>query len=121
MYGGSGSNNTKERILLESILVLLFRSSHANFERNFQLSGLSFVHARKDMQKTYEAVLQYLRSEKPNTFKAGRSSTYVIPNLTSRGAETMEREAYTRRRLGDQDDQPRRNDQRRKSFEVQVA
>lgn len=51
------------------------------------------------MRKTYATVLKYLQEEqqRPNTFKAGHSSKYTIPNLTSHGAETMEREAYMKR------------------------
>ena len=100
MYGGGGSNHTKARIILESILVLLFRNSHANFERNFQLGGLSFAHARKDMRKAYEAVLNYLRDDhqQPNMYKPGRTTKYHKPDLLGRGATTLEKEGDIRRR-----------------------
>ncbi|KAI1787585.1 hypothetical protein LXA43DRAFT_856650, partial [Ganoderma leucocontextum] len=90
-YGGSSSNNTKARLLFESILVLLFRSCHANFERNFQLPGLSFAHARKDMRKTFNLVLEYLKAseQQPNTYIRGRTSTHTIADMVARGWETI--------------------------------
>ncbi|TBU61019.1 hypothetical protein BD310DRAFT_767432, partial [Dichomitus squalens] len=91
MYGGSGSNNTKERILFESILVLLFRSSHANFERNFRIGGLTFAHAKKDMRKTFKFVLDYLKSneQQPNNYIAGRTSRHSIPDMIGKGWEIL--------------------------------
>ena len=94
-YGGEGSNYTKDRILLESVLVLLFRSTHANFERNFRLPGLSYAHAKKDMRETFKVMLQKLEARKPNEHCAGRGGTgYVIANVLTVGAYILVKEWY---------------------------
>ncbi|KAI0323622.1 hypothetical protein GY45DRAFT_1230278, partial [Cubamyces sp. BRFM 1775] len=90
IYGGSGSNYTKARILLESALVLVFRNCHANFERNFLLPGLTYAHTVKDMRKTIQSIIDdYVKGEGPNETKDGRSSAYTIPDLLNRGAAAI--------------------------------
>ncbi|KAI9059313.1 hypothetical protein FKP32DRAFT_1532880, partial [Trametes sanguinea] len=86
VYGGEGSNYTKAHIMLESVLVTIYRSSHANIERNFRLSGLTHKHATKDMRATFELVLEYLKTLSPNEYVAGRTSAYPIPNAFTCGA-----------------------------------
>ncbi|EJF62760.1 hypothetical protein DICSQDRAFT_58059 [Dichomitus squalens LYAD-421 SS1] len=100
-YGGSGSNYTKERILFESILVRLFRSSHAKFERNFCISGLSHAHAKKDMRKTFKVVLEYLTAPEqlPNNYIAGRTSKHTIADMVARGWELLQRETTTQQEM----------------------
>ncbi|KAI0332528.1 hypothetical protein GY45DRAFT_1298662 [Cubamyces sp. BRFM 1775] len=85
IYGGEGSNYTKARIILESALVTIYRSSHANLERNFCLSGLTHRHAAKNMRETFKFVLDYLKDVSPNEYVAGRQSAYSIPNAIVRG------------------------------------
>ncbi|CDO77022.1 hypothetical protein BN946_scf184380.g8 [Trametes cinnabarina] len=88
IYGGDGSNYTKERILIESILVLVFRSSHANVERNFRIPGLTNKHAEKNMRATFTDILDgYLKKYGPNKYNAGRGTSYTIPNRIERGSE----------------------------------
>lgn len=89
IYGGEGSNYTKARIILESVLVTIYRSSHANLERNFHLSGLTHKHATKDMKETFKSVLNYLKDISPNQYVAGRKSAYSIPNALVRGASII--------------------------------
>ena len=109
IYGGEGSNYTKARILLESPLVLVFRSSHANFERNFHLSGLTSKHADKDMTKTYEDVLKYMRTVKPNEELPNRASKYNIPDILMKGILMLMEEAHKAAAAGvqidDEDDE----------------
>ena len=93
IYGGEGSNYSKSRILLESVLVLLFHSSHANFERNFHLPGLSYAHAKKDMQETFKEMLRKLEARKANEHCITRGGEgYNIANALSEGATILSKE-----------------------------
>ncbi|KAI1781686.1 hypothetical protein LXA43DRAFT_908048 [Ganoderma leucocontextum] len=93
IYGGEGPNYTKRRILLESIIVLLLRASHANFERNFRLPGLTYAHAKKDMRQTFKDMLARLEKRQPNERVNGRKGTgYTIGDALSEGAATLARE-----------------------------
>ncbi|KAI0084796.1 hypothetical protein BDY19DRAFT_987352 [Irpex rosettiformis] len=96
IYGGEGSNYTKKRILEESPLVLVYRQSHANFERNFHLPGLSTAHAKKDMTLTFQEVLLYIKSleASPNKHHSGRSAKYIVPDVLTRGSSILETEAW---------------------------
>ncbi|OSD04071.1 hypothetical protein PYCCODRAFT_1444206 [Trametes coccinea BRFM310] len=90
IYGGDSSNYTKERILIESILVLVFRSSHANIERNFKIPGLTTKHAEKDMRATFKEILDgYMKM-------TGRGANYSIPDRVVRGIEVLTTEWSTR-------------------------
>lgn len=66
IYGSEGSNYTKNRILMESPLILVYRSSHANFERNFHLTGLTSRHAPKNMEESRRLLLEYMEVHKAN-------------------------------------------------------
>ncbi|EJF63965.1 hypothetical protein DICSQDRAFT_145419 [Dichomitus squalens LYAD-421 SS1] len=92
IYGGEGSNYTKERILLESVLVRIFRNSHANMEQNFALSGLTTRHAKKNMKKTFDDILKRMEERGPNEYRARRKSQYVIPDALMKGAAMIEKE-----------------------------
>ncbi|KAM5542861.1 hypothetical protein V8D89_003245 [Ganoderma adspersum] len=96
IYGGDGSNYTKERILLESVLVRIFRNSHANMERNFALPGLTTRHAHKDMKATFNQLLKHIENTAPNVYRPGRKSNYVIPNAIMKGAALIEKEGGQR-------------------------
>ncbi|KAI0636167.1 hypothetical protein C8Q77DRAFT_1052009, partial [Trametes polyzona] len=96
IYGGGGSNHTKGRIILESVLVLVFRASHANLERNFCLRGLTNAHGKPDMRATFAAVLSHMQALGPNMYKAGRQAQYVVPNAMGKGAAIIEAEARPR-------------------------
>lgn len=103
IYGGEGSNQTKDYIILESVLVLIFRNSHSNMERNFSLSGLTTTHAEKDMRTTFEAVwsaiLQDGKTKSPHVYQAKRpSSGYEIPDGIMRGTEIIEKEGGNKKR-----------------------
>lgn len=93
IYGGDGSNFTKERILLESVLVLLYRNSHANMESNLALPGLTTKHAEKDMRATFQDVLndilQHMTSS-PNMYQAKRTSAYMVKDSISHGTEIID-------------------------------
>lgn len=72
-----------------------YRKSHANFERNFHLSGLSIAHASKDMTATFSELLLYIKGLKasPNEYLGGRTAQYSIPDMLTRGAGIIELEA----------------------------
>lgn len=86
IYGGEGSNHTKMRVILESMLILVFRSSHANFERNFHLKGLSTKHAEKDMTVAIAELRKYLQEHGANEFQPGRTANTKLQDLLVRGA-----------------------------------
>ncbi|CDO76158.1 hypothetical protein BN946_scf184740.g1 [Trametes cinnabarina] len=102
IYGGKSSNYTKARIILESVLVTVYRSSHANIERNFHLRGLTSKHATKDMRETFKVVLEYLRTLCPNEYVPGRTAAYSIPNAFTRGAAIIAAEWCRRKEQGGQ-------------------
>jgi hypothetical protein len=85
VFGGQGSNYTKEQVLEESILVEVFRQCHKNIEKNFGLSGLTTRHAPANMIKTYEAMARHLASSQLNEYKPGRTSAYNIPDVIDNG------------------------------------
>lgn len=97
VYGGEGSNHTKARIILESILITIYRTSHSNIERNFVLAGLTHTHAGKDMAATFKTVLQQIAIDMPNENHAGRSTAYIVPNVLAEGAAILQQESGARR------------------------
>ncbi|KAF7353120.1 hypothetical protein MSAN_01499400 [Mycena sanguinolenta] len=84
-FGGSGSNDTKARVIEESTLIKIYHSCHRTIERNFGLTELSRRHAPPNMKKTFEKMLTYLREQQPNEHKAGRTSTHNIPDMLDKG------------------------------------
>ena len=71
VYGGSGSNFTKENIIKESCLIRVFRNCHSNIEENFRISGMTTRKGKKDMKKTFNKLLEYMSQSEPNVTKAG--------------------------------------------------
>ncbi|KAI0741659.1 hypothetical protein C8Q80DRAFT_1123500 [Daedaleopsis nitida] len=92
-YGGEGSNNTKKRVILKSILIKIFRNAHANVEQNFVLPGLTNAHGVKDMSRTFALILDYMKTLHANEYQAGRTSCYPIRNVLVEGAATIEAES----------------------------
>ncbi|KIP02701.1 hypothetical protein PHLGIDRAFT_41918, partial [Phlebiopsis gigantea 11061_1 CR5-6] len=86
MYSGEGSNHTKSRLISESPLILTYRSSHANFERNFQLPGLTTRHGKKDMTEPYSRLSKHMAKHNPNSKIRGRKSLRKIENKILLGA-----------------------------------
>lgn len=73
--------------------MLLLRASHANFERNFRLPGLTFAHAKKDMQQTFKLMLGKLEARRPNEHVNGRRGTeYTIRDAITEGAAILANE-----------------------------
>ncbi|KAH9847344.1 hypothetical protein C2E23DRAFT_518931 [Lenzites betulinus] len=110
-YGGEGSNYTKERILLESVLVLIYRNVHKTMERNFALPGITIAHGQPNMQATFKAVLAAIVAEGekgPNEYVRGRRAPYVLPDSISDGVSILKAEglkkAQTQERGTDQGD-----------------
>lgn len=93
IYGSKGSNYTKQRILTESPLVLIFRSSHSNFERNFRLPGLTTRHAPKNMKDMYNRLQAYMAEHDVYKVVPGRKSKRLIADHISNGIGTILKEA----------------------------
>ncbi|EPT02383.1 hypothetical protein FOMPIDRAFT_53849 [Fomitopsis schrenkii] len=84
-YGGDGSNFTKDRIITESPIVHVYQSCVRNAERNFDLSRLTSAHGKKDMGRTYAALLNDLDETAPHERREGRKSAHCIQNMIDKG------------------------------------
>ncbi|EPQ50052.1 hypothetical protein GLOTRDRAFT_51116 [Gloeophyllum trabeum ATCC 11539] len=84
-HGGSSSNYTKDRVILESPLIDVFRSCTENIERNLHLTDLTRRHSPPDLSKTYKALRDYMKTEGTNEYRAGRPTQYVITNAIDVG------------------------------------
>lgn len=80
-------------MITESTLVMLFRHSHANFERNFRLTELTKRHARKDTTKGYVELLKHMIRHGASTTKKGRRSKALVPDVIAKGADILMDEA----------------------------
>ncbi|KAF8192847.1 hypothetical protein K438DRAFT_1589904, partial [Mycena galopus ATCC 62051] len=88
-FGGSGSNYTKARVIEESTLIKIYHSCHRNIERNFCLTNLTRRHAPPNMQKTFDKMAAYMEANSPNEHRAGRKSSYCIPDMLDKGAHLV--------------------------------
>lgn len=88
--------------MLESTLIQIFRSSHANLEENFQLYGLTRRHTVRDMKATFAMVLGYLNTCGPNKYEPGRQSPFTVPDAISKGTEIMTDEEGRRKGFASQ-------------------
>ncbi|KAH7917503.1 hypothetical protein BV22DRAFT_1026233, partial [Leucogyrophana mollusca] len=88
-FGGRGSNYTKQRVLEESPLIQVYRSCHANMERNLSLPGPTTKHAEPNLAKTLTKMTTYMRDHKANEFQAGRNSMYSIPDMIDKGQDIL--------------------------------
>ncbi|KAI0750728.1 hypothetical protein C8Q80DRAFT_1217698 [Daedaleopsis nitida] len=79
-YRGEGSNYTKNRIILETVL------------RKFALSGISHAHGKKDMTRTFATVLEHIKMLNSNMYSAGCSSRYPVPDKLMEGAAMIQQE-----------------------------
>ncbi|KDQ56406.1 hypothetical protein JAAARDRAFT_195051 [Jaapia argillacea MUCL 33604] len=86
VYGGSVSNRTVHRIILESPLVETYRSCIDNIQDNFLLSNRTIAHADTDLTKTLHALGVYMHDHDIHrVLNPGRKVTYLIPNQMSKG------------------------------------
>jgi len=83
--GGKGSNQTMERILLESTLVQIYRSTQATIQKNFLHTHLTTQHADPDMTKTFANLASKLAVHSPHTFVSGRKSRHEVIDLMDKG------------------------------------
>ncbi|KAJ6586746.1 hypothetical protein B0H10DRAFT_1925747 [Mycena sp. CBHHK59/15] len=88
-YGGQGSNYTKKRVLEESPLIQIYHQCCSNIERNFQLNSFTSRHATPDMTKTLAKMAIYMQQNSPNEHRAGRKTTYSIPDVITQGIGKM--------------------------------
>lgn len=86
-YGGTGSSNTKERVLQDSGLIEFLRSCLAQMERDIHLPGLTFKQGKRDMSQTYSALLVQMLKTHPNEYQGKRSTAYETPDLISTGTK----------------------------------
>ncbi|KAI0632072.1 hypothetical protein C8Q77DRAFT_1060511 [Trametes polyzona] len=104
VYGGDSSNYTKERIILESVLVLIYRGVHKTVERNFGITPATTAHSSPNMKETFRTVLEAIlqgRDAGPNDYRGGCKSLYEIPDAISAGDAIMDAEATKARRAGE--------------------
>ncbi|KAL1687148.1 hypothetical protein GGG16DRAFT_128169 [Schizophyllum commune] len=94
IHGGSNSNYTKEHVIKESVLINLYRSCHANIERNFHLSALTTAHAPADIAMTMRIVCELMTASRPNYFEAGRKCRFAVPDMINKGQVALN-EGYT--------------------------
>ncbi|KAJ7899220.1 hypothetical protein B0H14DRAFT_3543559 [Mycena olivaceomarginata] len=90
-YGGRGSSYTKKRVLEESPLIQIYSQCCSNIERNFQLTSYTSRQAAPDMTKTLAKMSIYFQEHGPNEHRAGRKTTYVVPDVISQGVGKMMR------------------------------
>ncbi|KAJ7710452.1 hypothetical protein B0H17DRAFT_1155424 [Mycena rosella] len=88
-YGGRGSNYTKQRVLEESPLIQVYNQCCSNIERNFQLGSFTSRQAAPDMTKTLAKMAIYTQENASNETKAGRKTTYSIPDVLTQGIGKM--------------------------------
>ena len=89
-FGGRGSNYTKARVIEESPLVEIYRSSHHNIERNFNITGLTQRHGPPNLSRTFETLASYFKIHGPNEHYTGRKSAHAIPDMIDRGLNNIE-------------------------------
>jgi len=87
--GGKGSNRTVERILLESTLVQIYRSTQATIQKNFLHTHLTTRHADPDMTKTFANLASKLVVHSPHTFVSGRKSRHEVIDLMDKGCTML--------------------------------
>ena len=85
LFGGSYSNYTKKHVIDESCLIDVYHQCHVNIERNFLLGGLTSRHTPPDLTNTYRALSDYMFTNGPNDYKAGRTTAYSIPDMITKG------------------------------------
>jgi hypothetical protein len=88
-HGGSGSNQTVDRIIKESPLVQTYRSTKTTIEKNFRLCHITTAHANPDMSRTFEEVRKHHESKDPYRITPGRRSSYIIPDVIDKGRALM--------------------------------
>ncbi|KAF8546024.1 hypothetical protein OG21DRAFT_1479726 [Imleria badia] len=89
--GGKYSNHTIDYILLESLLVQVYRNLHENFQRHFLHTHLSTRKSKADMVKTFGKLCAYFEKYRPHKLQLGRSSKFCIDELIDVGHSLMEK------------------------------
>lgn len=93
IYGGSGSNNTIDRIIKESVLISLFRDCMDIIEQQFVLTPSTTRHGDPDMTATYAELSRHARECELLTFKSGRKSAYIIRDAFNYGMSRINEDA----------------------------
>ncbi|KAG1901149.1 uncharacterized protein F5891DRAFT_1128201 [Suillus fuscotomentosus] len=89
--GGTGSNRSVARVILESPLVEVYQNAHSVIKTNFMHTGRMSLQAAPDMKKMFEGLLTKMRSSSPHIHTPGRQSTYLVPDLLDKGHELFEK------------------------------
>ena len=89
-YGGEGSNYTVNRIITESLNILVYRNCIQNAERNYVLNGLTTARGKPDISATFRSLGLRMASElQPNKYIPGRRSGYTVQDTISAGVDMM--------------------------------
>ena len=89
-YGGKGSNYTVNRIITESLNILVYRNCIQNAERNYVLNGLTTARGKPDMGATFRSLGLRMASElQPNTYIPGRRSGYTVQDTIGASVDMM--------------------------------
>jgi hypothetical protein len=87
VFGGKGSNHTKDRIIKESSLSEIYKNIRVNYEEVYCLDPTVPTHQPPDMRKTFEKLAKHMHREHTNDYIPGRHENVPsIPNALSDGA-----------------------------------
>ncbi|KAJ7922117.1 hypothetical protein B0H13DRAFT_1603908 [Mycena leptocephala] len=76
-------------VLKESPLIQIYSQYCSNIEHNFQLTSFTSRQAAPDMTRTLEQMAPYLQEHGSNEHRAGRNTTYSIPDIITQGVGKM--------------------------------
>ncbi|KAF8128125.1 hypothetical protein EV363DRAFT_433689 [Boletus edulis] len=89
--GGQGSNRTVAHIIMESLLVEIYRKVHSVIEKNFMGVHQTTSHSGPDMTKTFGALLQKMQSCGYHVLQIGRGTSHEIADLINLGYEQFDK------------------------------
>lgn len=85
IYGGSFSNQTKARMLKESLLIEVFKNVRISLEDMFALDHQTFKHSPPKLAQTFCKLLQHMKDTHAHEPVPGRKSAYCIPDAIEEG------------------------------------
>jgi len=89
--GGKFSNQTIDRILLESLLVQVYHNLHKAFQKHFLHTHLSSRRNEANMVQTFAELCKHMENYRPYSIQLGRSSKMCINELIDVGHMLMEK------------------------------
>ncbi|EMD32166.1 hypothetical protein CERSUDRAFT_59156 [Gelatoporia subvermispora B] len=85
IYGGQFSNRTLQRILLESVLIVVFKRIRISFENMFALHQRSYIHSPAEMEQTFKILAKQMEENHTHKFREGRTAEYIMPDIIDIG------------------------------------